>query len=83
MRDTACRGTRDACCCIHLRVTLREPTTRAVYTQRTVIYGVVIVNRNLERTNQNDGFKITALQISCWLAPYQLAPLLTVVKECQ
>ena len=29
--------------------------------QRTVIYGVVIVSRNLERTNENDGFKMTAL----------------------
>ena len=30
--------------------------------QRTVIYGVVIVCRNLERTNQNYGFKLTALE---------------------
>ena len=29
--------------------------------QRTVIYGVAIVSRNLERTNENDGFKMTAL----------------------
>ena len=26
------------------------------------VYGVVIVSRNLERTNENDGFKITALE---------------------
>ena len=32
--------------------------------QRTVIYGMVIVSRNLERTNQNDRFKITALEIA-------------------
>ena len=32
--------------------------------KRTVTYGVVIVSRNLEieRTNQNDGFKMTALE---------------------
>ena len=30
--------------------------------QRTVNYGVVIVSRNLERTNENDGFKMTALE---------------------
>ena len=30
--------------------------------QRTVIYGVVIVSRHLERTNENDGFKMTALE---------------------
>ena len=30
--------------------------------QRTVIYGVVIVSKNLERTNENDGFKMTALE---------------------
>ena len=58
--------------CFHARVTLREPTIRAVlYTQRTVIYGVVIVSRNLERTNQNDGFKMTALEtvekIQVWI----------------
>ena len=29
--------------------------------QRTV-YGVVIVSRNLERANENDGFKMTALE---------------------
>ena len=33
-----------------------------VHAQRTVIYGVVIVSRNLERTNENDGFKMTALE---------------------
>ena len=33
------------------------------HTQRTVIYGVVIVSRNLERTNENDGFKMTALEM--------------------
>ena len=33
-----------------------------IHAQRTVIYGVVIVSRNLERTNENDGFKMTALE---------------------
>ena len=30
--------------------------------QRTVIYGLVIVSRNLERTNENEEFKMTALE---------------------
>ena len=29
---------------------------------RHVIYGVVIVSRNLARVNENDGFKMTALE---------------------
>ena len=33
-----------------------------IHAQRTVNYGVVIVIRNLERTNENYGFKITALE---------------------
>ena len=43
----------------HPRLSVGEYTayTRA----RTVIYGVVIVGRNLERANENDGFKMTAL----------------------
>ena len=28
------------------------------------MYGMVIVSRNLERTNENDGFKMTALEIT-------------------
>ena len=38
-------------------------THRFIHAQRTVI----IVSRNLERTNQNDGFRMTALerQIKC------------------
>ena len=32
------------------------------HTRNTVIYGMVIVDRNFERTNQNDGFKMTVLQ---------------------
>ena len=37
----------------------------------TVIYGVVIVSRNLERANENDRFKMTALECSliCFLPP--------------
>ena len=35
-----------------------------IHPQRTVIYGVVIVSRNLERTNENDRFKMTALEMS-------------------
>ena len=30
--------------------------------KRTVNYGVVMVSRNLERANENDGFKMTALK---------------------
>ena len=36
--------------------------SRLIHAQRPVIYGVVIVSRNLERTNQNDRFKMTALE---------------------
>ena len=32
-----------------------------IHTQRTDNYGVAIVSRNLARTNENDGFKMTAL----------------------
>ena len=35
-----------------------------IHAQRTVIYDVVIVSKNLERTNENDGFKMTALENS-------------------
>ena len=65
VRVTERQGARDVFGCLHTRVTLREPTTRArcIHAQRTVIYGVVIVVRNLERTNQNDGFKMTALEL--------------------
>ena len=31
--------------------------------QRTVNYSVVMVSRNLERANENDRFKMTALEI--------------------
>ena len=46
--------------------------------QRTVIYGVVIVSRNLERANENDGFKMTALETVInryltWLKRVQLS----------
>ena len=54
-----------AFCCLHASVTLREPTTRAIlytHAQRTVIYGVVIVSKKKERTNQTDGFKMIALE---------------------
>ena len=33
-----------------------------IHVQRTVIYAVVSVSRNFERTNENDGFKMTALE---------------------
>ena len=33
--------------------------------KRTVNYGVVMVSRNLEKANENNGFKMTALE--CWL----------------
>ena len=32
------------------------------YAYHTVIYGVVIVSRNRERANENNGFKMTALE---------------------
>ena len=32
--------------------------------KRTVMYGVGIVSRNLERANENDRFKMTALKTS-------------------
>ena len=35
----------------------------ALLVSTTVIYGVVIVSRNLERTNENDRFKMTALEL--------------------
>ena len=39
VRDTARRGVRDACCCMHARVTLREATTRAViYTHNALSF---------------------------------------------
>ena len=44
----------------------RQSTTQNVYRliheQRTVINGVEIVIRNLERTNRNGGFKMAALE---------------------
>ena len=45
----------------HPRLLVGEPILLIHAQQRTVIYGVVIVSRNLERTNENDGFKMTAL----------------------
>ena len=61
VRVTARQGARDAFYFFHARVTLRELTMHAVlYThtaQRTVHYGVVIVSRNLERTNQMTDLK--------------------------
>ena len=46
--------------------TLRDTITHTLFThaQRTVIYGVVIINRNVERANENEGFKMTALGIA-------------------
>ena len=32
--------------------------------KRTVIYGLVIVSRNLERANENEGFQMTALELT-------------------
>ena len=49
--------------CDLLRVNL--PRTRFIHAQCTVHYGVVIVGRNLEKINQNDGFKMTALEKKC------------------
>ena len=55
--DTARRGARDALYCLFTFL------RRFIDAQRTVIYDVVIVSRNLARTNQNDGFKMTALEL--------------------
>ena len=61
MRDTTRRGARDAFCCLHVRVTLRESTTRATHCH--LRRGNC--QQNLERTNENDRFKMTALEIAC------------------
>ena len=45
----------------HPRLSVGE-SIMLIHAQRTVIYGVVIVSRNLERTNENDGFKMAALE---------------------
>ena len=48
----------------HPRLSMGE-SMLLIHAKRTVIYGVVIVSRNLEhveRTNENDGFKMTALE---------------------
>ena len=42
--------------------------------QRTVNYGVVIISRNLEKTNENDGFKITALETQLNYPPHKTGP---------
>ena len=45
----------------HPRLSVGE-SIPIIHAHRTVNYGVVIVSRNLERTNENDGFKMTALE---------------------
>ena len=45
----------------HPRLLVGEPIL-FIHAQRTVIYSVVIVSRILERTDENDGFKMAALQ---------------------
>ena len=40
-----------------------ESCDKKSFQQNTVTYGVVIGSRNLERTNQNDGFNMTALEM--------------------
>ena len=46
----------------HPRLLVGEPILLIHTLKCTVIYGVVIVSRNLERTNENDRFKMTALK---------------------
>ena len=46
----------------HPRLLVGEPILFIHALQHTVIYGVVIVSRNLERTNEMTGFKMTALE---------------------
>ena len=47
----------------HPRLSVGE-SILLIHAQRTVIYDVVIVNRNFERTNENNGFERTALECS-------------------
>ena len=51
----------------HTRLLVGEPMLLIHAThnalQHTVNYGVVIVSRNLERTDENVGFKMTALEL--------------------
>ena len=43
---------------------------------RTVIYGVVIVSRKLERANENDGFQMTAFKYgSCAITGISALPM--------
>ena len=44
---------------------MRDTARQGVlYTHNALVhYGVVIVSRNLERTDQNDGFEMTALDL--------------------
>ena len=47
---------------VHPRLSVGE-FIMFIHAQRTVIYGVVIVGKILERTNENYGFKMTALEM--------------------
>ena len=40
----------------HPRLSVGE-SIMLIHAQHTVIYGMVIVSRNIESTNENDGFK--------------------------
>ena len=46
----------------HPRLLIGRIHAAYIHAQRTVIYGVVVFSRNLERTNENDRFKMTALE---------------------
>ena len=58
----------------HTRLLVGKPMLLMHALQRTVNYGVVIVSRNLEWANENDGFKITAFEF------YIIHALLTDLK---
>ena len=44
------------------RLSVGESVLRNTHKALSSIFGVVIVSRNLEKTNENDGFKMRALK---------------------
>ena len=63
VRDTARRPERSVLLSLLSRYSgWTFHASRFIHAQRTVIYGMVIVSRYLERTNQNNGFNMTALE---------------------
>ena len=64
----------------HPRLSVGE-SILLIHTQRTVIYGVVIVSRNIERTNENDGLKMTVLEH--WFTYNHFVPFDYRVREAE